>query len=73
VSSVYTDERLHYPLEVQPYTPAHHFKGGNSDQRFRTKPRIALELVDGAVEMGIPFRAVVADILYGEHQTTSKI
>ena len=34
----------------------------------RCKPKIALELVERAVEMEIPFRAVVADILYGEHR-----
>jgi hypothetical protein len=67
VSSVYADERLYYPLEVEPYTPAHHFEGGKADPEFRTKPQIALELVERAVEMEIPFRAVVADILYGEH------
>jgi len=68
VSSVYADERLYYPLAVEPYTPSHHFEGGKADSAFRTKPQIALELVDGAVQMGIPFRAVVADILYGEHR-----
>lgn len=68
VSSVYADERFYYPLEVEPYTPSHHFEGGKEDSAFRTKPQIALELVDGAVRMGIPFLAVVADILYGEHR-----
>jgi hypothetical protein len=68
VSSLYADERLYYPLEVEPYTPSHHFEGGKSDPEFRTKPQIALELVERAVEMEIPFRAVVADILYGEHR-----
>jgi SRSO17 transposase len=38
VSSVYADERLYYPLEVEPYTPAHHFEGGKQDPEFRTKP-----------------------------------
>ena len=68
VSSVYADERLYYPLEVEPYTPSHHFEGGKADAAFRTKPQIALELVDRAIGMGLPFRAVVADILYGEHR-----
>jgi SRSO17 transposase len=68
VSSPYADERLYYPLEVEPYTPAHRFGGGKTDPAFRTKPRIALELVERATEMGIPFRAVVGDILYGEHR-----
>jgi len=69
VSSLYAQEGIYYPVEVEPYTPAHHFEGGKSDPAFRTKPRIALELVEWAVvEMEIPFRAVVGDILYGEHR-----
>ena len=68
VSSLWVDERVYYPLEVEPYTPAHHFEEGKSDPEFRTKPQIALELVERAVAMGIPFRAVVGDILYGEHR-----
>ncbi|MDQ3508028.1 MAG: IS701 family transposase [Actinomycetota bacterium] len=68
VSSLWVDERIYYPLEVEPYTPAHHFEGGKADPEFRTKPRMALELVERAVEAGLPFRAVVGDILYGEHR-----
>jgi hypothetical protein len=68
VSSVYADERLYYPLAVEPYTPAHHFEGGKTDPAFRTKPHIALQLVELAIEMELPFRAVVGDILYGEHR-----
>ena len=67
MSSLWADERLYYPLEVEPYTPAHHFEGGKADPAFRTKPRIALELVQAARERATPFRAVVADIFYGEH------
>ena len=69
VSSLWADERIYYPLEVEPYTPAHHFDEGKAAPEFRTKPKIALELVERALEMEIPFRAVVvADILYGEHR-----
>lgn len=67
VSSLYADERLYYPLEVEPYTPEHHFGGGKKDPKFRTKPQIAWELVEQAVEVELPFRAVVADSLYGEN------
>jgi len=67
VSSLYADERLYYPLEVEPYTPEHHFEGGKKDPQFRTKPQIAWQLVEGALEMELPFRAVVADSLYGEN------
>ena len=28
VSSLWADERVYYPLEVEPYTPAHHFERG---------------------------------------------
>ena len=67
VSSLYADERLYYPLAVEPYTPEHHFEGGKKDPEFRTKPQIAWELVEQALEMELPFRAVVADSLYGEN------
>jgi hypothetical protein len=67
VSSLYADERLYYPLAVEPYTPEHHFQGGKKDPEFRTKPQIAWELVEQALEMELPLRAVVADSLYGEN------
>src|SRR5215210_1866622 len=66
VSSLWADEKVYYPLEVEPYTPAHHFEGGKHDPKFRTKLKIASELVELAVEGSIPFRAVVADCFYGE-------
>lgn len=68
VSSLWADERVYYPLEVEPYTPAHHFAGGKHDPRFRTKLTIALELVTRAVTAGLPLRAVVADSFYGEDE-----
>ncbi len=68
VGSLWADERTYYPLEAEPYTPAHWFEGGKADPAFRTKPKIALELVEAAVERDVPFRAVVANILYGEHR-----
>jgi len=68
VSSLLADEEVYYPLEVEPYTPAHHFEGGKNDPLFRTKLKIASELVELAVEKSIPFRAVVADSFYGEDQ-----
>jgi SRSO17 transposase len=68
VSSLWVDERVYYPLEAEPYTPAHHFVGGKADAQFRTKPQIVLGLVERVVEMGLAFRAVLGDILYGEHR-----
>jgi hypothetical protein len=67
VSSVWADENIYHPLHVEPYTPAKRLDKGRSDPAFKTKPEIAVELVDRAREAAIPFRAVVADCLYGEN------
>lgn len=67
VGSVWADEGVYSPLAVEPYTPAHWFAQGKADPAFRTKPQIALALVDQALAEDWPFRAVVADCLYGEH------
>jgi SRSO17 transposase len=66
VSSLFANEEMYYPLEVEPYTPAHHFEGGKNDPEFRTKLKIACQLVERSLAMGLPFRAVVADSFYGE-------
>ncbi len=67
VSSLWADERLYYPLHVEPYTPASHFPKGKSNPAFHTKPQMALDLVRRAQALGVPFRAAVADCLYGEN------
>jgi hypothetical protein len=66
VSSLWADQDIYYPLEVEPYTPERSFAQGKKDPAFRTKPKIALQLVQQAVKQKWPFRAVVADSLYGE-------
>ncbi len=66
VTSLWADEGVYYPLEVEPYTPAHHFEGAKNDPKFRTKLKIACQLVERSVEQGVGFRAVVADSFYGE-------
>jgi SRSO17 transposase len=68
VSSLWANEGVYYPLEVEPYTPKHHFQKGKTDPRFRTKLKIAQELVGRSVAEGVPFRAVVADSFYGEDE-----
>ena len=67
VQTVWADEQQYYPLNVEPYTPAHWFTQGKQDVHFRTKPQIALELIKEAMTSGIPFRAVVGDSFYGEN------
>ncbi len=69
VSSLWADEHVYYPLEVEPYTPKHWFAQGTTDPAFRTKPQIAVDLVARAVNAQWPFRAVVADAFYGENET----
>lgn len=69
VTSLWADGRVYYPLHVRPYTPAERLPKGKADPAFRTKPRLAVELVDAALEAGVPFRAVVADCFYGENAT----
>ena len=66
VTSLWADEGVYYPVDFEPYTPAHHFEKGKQDPQFRTKLKIAVELVRRAVQANIPFRAVVADSFYGE-------
>ena len=67
VTSLWADEDVYYPLHVAPYTPARRLAKGKDDPAFRTKPQLAVALIDAAIEAGFAFRAVVADCLYGEH------
>jgi len=68
VSSLLADEGVYYPVDFEPYTPSYYFGGGKNDPQFRTKLKIASELVELAVHRSIPFRAVVADSFYGEDE-----
>src|ERR1700751_830193 len=61
VTTVWADERLYYPVDAGPYTPARHFAKGKSDSGFRTKLAIGAELAVRARAAGFVFRAVVAD------------
>jgi SRSO17 transposase len=67
VTTLWADGRVHYPLHFAPYTPASRFRGGTDDPCFRTKPQLALGLIEQARAAGIPFRAVVADGFYGDN------
>lgn len=68
VTTLWADERVYYPLHLQPYTPASRLPCGKVDPAFRTKPQMAEALVDAAVTAGVPFRAIVADCFYGDHE-----
>ena len=71
VKSMWADEEVYYPVHFEPYIPSHYFERGKADPLFRTKLKIASELVEQAVEVSIPFRAVVADSFYGEDRGSS--
>jgi hypothetical protein len=49
------------------YTPASRLAKGKRDPGFRTKPKLAAELVAAAQQAKIPFRAVVVDCLDGDN------
>jgi hypothetical protein len=73
VTSLWADDRVYYPLHVQPYTPAPRLAAGKADPAFRTKPQIAAQLVDAALEAGVLFRAVVADCFYGDNAAFEEV
>ena len=66
VTSLWADEQIYFPLHVEPYEPAERLPHGKKDPAFHTKPQIGMALVDAALALGVPFRAVVADCTYGE-------
>ena len=66
VTTVWADERLYYPVDAVPYTPARHFAKGKNDPAFRTKLAIGAGLAVRAREAGFAFRAVAADSAYGD-------
>jgi SRSO17 transposase len=67
VTSLWADERCYWPVHALPYIPAARLPGGERDPGFKTKPRLAVELVEAAQQAGIRFRAVVADCAYGDN------
>jgi SRSO17 transposase len=67
VTSLWADERVYWPAHVTPYTPASRLAKGTCDPGFRTKPQLAVELVQATQQTGISFRAVVADCFYGDN------
>jgi DDE superfamily endonuclease len=67
VTSLWADTRCYWPVHAVPYTPASRLPAGERDPAFRTKPRLAVELVQAAQQAGVPFRAVMADCAYGHN------
>jgi len=68
VTTLWANEQRYYPLHVAPYTPESRLADGKKDPAFRSKPQIALALVERALAAGIAFKAIVADCFYGDHR-----
>ena len=68
VTSLWADKQHYYPLHVMHYTPQNRLAAGPQNPAFRTKPQIALSLMEQAQSGGIPFRAIVADCFYGDNK-----
>ena len=67
VTTLWANAQRYYPLHVVPYTPECRLPGGKQDPAFRTKPQLALALVEQAIAAGILFQAIVADCAYGDN------
>jgi SRSO17 transposase len=63
------DRRLFLPEEWAADSPRRKGAGVPEAVVFRTKPELALEMVQQAVERGLPFRWVTADSVYGDSPT----
>jgi SRSO17 transposase len=63
------DRRLFLPEEWTQDRPRREEAGVPASVVFRTKPELALEMVQQAVRRGVPFRWVTADSVYGDSPT----
>jgi SRSO17 transposase len=63
------DRRLFLPQEWAADGPRRQEAGVPEGVVFRTKPELALEMVQQAVQRGLPFRWVTADSAYGDSPT----
>jgi SRSO17 transposase len=63
------DRRLFLPEEWANDLPRRQEAGVPKEVVFRTKPELALEMVQQALERGLPFRWVTADSVYGDSPT----
>jgi hypothetical protein len=69
VTSLWADEQVYYPLETEPYTPESYFAKGRNDPGFRTKLKIALHLVEQAVEQS--YKQVKHALGWSQYQVRS--
>jgi SRSO17 transposase len=53
VTSLWADERCYWPVHAVPYAPASRLPGGERGPGFRTKPQLAVELVQAAQQAAV--------------------
>jgi hypothetical protein len=51
VTSLWADEGVYYPLDFEPYTPAHHFEKGEDDPAYHDK-------TEDCLGIGEPYRTI---------------
>jgi SRSO17 transposase len=64
---VLIDRRLYLPEEWANDAPRREEAGVPKEVIFRTKPELALEMIERAAERGLPFRWVGGDCVYGDN------
>ncbi|GAH67260.1 unnamed protein product, partial [marine sediment metagenome] len=61
VTSYYVDKIKDFPLNLEPYVPAHEFEEGEDSSKFSTKIELGKKLVLDALKKGIQF----SELLFG--------
>ena len=61
------DNKRCLPLDLSQYFPASSLAKGKEDENFKTKPTIAIELIDKCLERDLKPGRVVADSFYGDN------
>lgn len=65
VTSHIYDGSRGYPVDISQYRPPSTFEKGKDDEAFRTKPQLALELIDKCFARGISPGLLLVDSFYG--------
>ena len=65
VTSHAVDEVRGIPLDIAQYFPASAFEKGKDDEGFKTKPELALELIDSCIRRDLKPGRVLIDSFYG--------
>jgi SRSO17 transposase len=72
VTRLCAEDKHYYPLHVASYTLAVRLSDGKHDLMLRTKPLIALALIERARAAGIAFKAILADYFYGKNNALGR-